>query len=187
MKQILISEDRNKAIRVINELQEKCDKANGAIPALFKANDIPLTEENFRLAIFSPRQIEKVYNDILNEKIKSFPQVIQATARNEAEFAVENILKELGKLEFSYQEKPFITLFGTSCKVNEEAIKESCKHYLTDAKEIEVYNNVKQAADALNLLFNGNIPVTWWSVFQAKDGLFVVNESLNFGYLANKK
>lgn len=172
---------------MINKLWEKCRKVNGAIPALFKANDIPLTDENFQMAIFSPRQIEKVYNDILNEKIKSFPQVIQVTARNEAEFAVENILEELGKLEFSYQEKPFITLSGTSCKVNEEAIKESCKRYLTDAKEIEVYNNVKQAADALNLLFNGDIPVAWWNVFQAKNGIFAVNETLNFEYLANKK
>lgn len=76
---------------------------------------------------------------------------------------------------------------GTSCKVNEEAIKESCKRYITDAKEIEVYNNVKQAADALNLLFDGDIPVTWWGIFQAKDGKFAVNENLNFEYFLNKK
>lgn len=187
MEKILISEDKNKAIRMINGLQEKCDKANETIPAIFKANDIELTQDTFRMAIFSPRQIEKVYYDTLKEKIKNFPQVIQVTARNEAEFAVESILDELGKLEFSYQEKPFITLSGNSCKANEEAIKESCKHYLTSAKEIEVYNNVKQAADALNLLFDGDIPITWWSIFQAKDGKFAVNENLNFDYFANRK
>lgn len=187
MEKILISNDSNKATRMINELQEKCNKANEAIPFLFKANDIELTPDTFRMAIFSPRQIEKVYHDTLNEKIKGFPQVIQVTARNEAEFAIESILDELGKLEFSYQEKPFISLSGTSCKVNEEAIRESCKRYITDAKEIEVYNNVKQAADALNLLFDGDIPVTWWSIFQAKNGKFAVNENLNFEYFVNRK
>lgn len=36
---------------MINELQEKCNKANKAIPFLFKANDIELTPDTFRMTI----------------------------------------------------------------------------------------------------------------------------------------
>lgn len=187
MEKILISNDNNKAVRMINELQEKCNKVNRTIPALFKANDIPLTEENFRLAIFSPQQIEKVYYDMLNEKINGFPQVIQVTARQEAEYAVSSILKKLNSFELTYTDKQYIVLSGTTCKVNEDAIKESCKRYLTDAKEIEVYNNIQQAADALNKLFKGDIPLNWINIFRADNGKLIVNNGLNFDYFVNRK
>ena len=93
MEKLLISYDENKALRMINELQEKCDKVNKVIPEQFKANDIPLTDENFQMAIFYPQKIESVYYSILNEKIKGFPQVLQEKARHEAEYAVSSILK----------------------------------------------------------------------------------------------
>ncbi|WP_278561620.1 hypothetical protein [Phocaeicola plebeius] len=51
MEKILINNDSNKATRMINELQEKCNKANKAIPFLFKANDIELTPDTFRMTI----------------------------------------------------------------------------------------------------------------------------------------
>ena len=54
MEKILISYDRNKAIRMINELQEKCNRMNRFIQSIFKENDIPLTAENFHMAIFYP-------------------------------------------------------------------------------------------------------------------------------------
>lgn len=51
MEKILINNDSNKATRMIYELQEKCNKTNKAIPFLFKANDIELTTDTFRMAI----------------------------------------------------------------------------------------------------------------------------------------
>ncbi len=187
MEKLLISYDENKALRMINELQEKCDKVNKVIPEQFKANDIPLTDENFQMAIFYPQKIESVYYSILNEKIKGFPQVLQETARQEAEYAVSSILKKLNSFELTYTDKQYIVLSGTTCKVNEDAIKESCKRYLTDAKEIEVYNNVKQAADALNKLFKGDIPLNWINIFRADNGKLIVNNGLNFDYFVNRK
>lgn len=187
MTKILIDNDSNKAVRMINELQEKCNKVNRTIPKLFKANDIPLTEENFQMAIFYPQKIESVYYATLNEKIKSFPQVLQVTARQEAEYAVSSILKKLNSFELTYTDKQYIVLSGTTCKVNEDAIKESCKRYLTDAKEIEVYNNIQQAADALNKLFKGDIPLNWINIFRAENGKLIVNNGLNFDYFVNRK
>lgn len=187
MEKILISNDCNKAVRMINELREKCNKVNGTIPNLFKANDIPLTEENFQMAIFYPQRIESVYYAALNEKIKSFPQVLQMTARQEAEYAVSSILKKLNSFELTHMDKQYIVLSGTTCKVNEDAIKESCKRYLTDAKEIEVYNNIQQAADALNKLFKGEIPLNWINIFRADNGKLIVNNGLNFDYFVNRK
>ena len=187
MEKILISNDSNKAVRMINELQEKCNRINRVVPSQFKANDIPLTAENFQMAIFYPQKIESVYYATLNEKIKSFPQVLQVTARQEAEYAVSSMLKKLNSFELTYTDKQNIVLSGTTCKVNEEAIKESCKRYLTDAKEIEVYNNIQQAADALNKLFKGDIPLNWINIFRADNGKLIVNNGLNFDYFVNRK
>lgn len=187
MEKFLIDYDNNKAVRMIKELQEKCNKVNKVIPEQFKANDIPLTAENFQMAIFYPQKIESVYYSILNEKIKNFPQVLQATARHEAEYAVSSILRKLNSFELTYTDKQYIVLSGTTCKVNEDAIKENCKRYLTDIKEIEVYNNIQQAADALNKLFKGEIPLNWISIFRADNGKLIVNNGLNFDYFVNRK
>ena len=73
MEKILIRDDRNKAVRMINELQEKCNCINAVIPRLFKENDIPLTTENIEKAVLSPNSIKKVYQDSLNDKIKDLP------------------------------------------------------------------------------------------------------------------
>lgn len=110
MTKILIDNDNNKAVRMINELQEKCNKVNRTIPNLFKANDIPLTEENFQMAIFYPQKIESVYYATLNEKIKDFPQVLQVTARQEAEYAISSILKKLNSFELTYTDKQYLSL-----------------------------------------------------------------------------
>lgn len=187
MEKILISNDSNKATRMINELQEKCNKVNRVIQSVFNSNDIPLTAENFQTAVFYPQKIESVYYATLNEKIKSFPQVLQVTARQEAEYAVNSMLKKLNSFELTYTDKQYIILSGTTCKVNEAAIKESCKRYLTDAKEIEVYNNIQEAANALNKLFKGEIPLNWINIFRADNGKLVVNDGLNFDYFVNRK
>ena len=187
MEKILISNDRNKAIRMINELQEKCNRMNRFIQSIFKENDIPLTAENFQMAIFYPQRIETVYYSVLNEKIKSFPQVLQATARLEAKYAVSSMLKKLNSFELTYSDKQYIVLSETICKVNEDAIKESCKRYLTDEKEIEVYNNIQQAADTLNKLFKNEIPLNWINIFRANNGQLIVNNELNFNYFVNRK
>lgn len=187
MEKLLISYDEGRALRMIGELCEKCNKVNKVIPEQFKSNDIPLTDKNFQMAIFYPQKIESVYYATLNEKIKKFPQVIQMTARQEAEYAVSGILKKLNSFELSYTDKQYIVLSGTTCKVNEDAIKESCKRYLTDAKEIEVYNDIQQAADALNKLFKGDIPLNWINIFRADKGKLIVNDGLNFDYFVNKK
>lgn len=187
MEKILIKNDNYKATATINELQEKCKKINRVIPILFKANDIPLTEENFQMAIFYPKNLEKVYFDTLNQKIKSFPQVIQVTARQEGEYAISTMLEELEKIKLQCNNKQFIVLSGTTCNVNEDAIKENCKHYLTDAKEIEVYNHIQAAADILNKLFKGDIPLNWINIFRTDNGKLIVNNGLNFDYFANKK
>ena len=68
-----------------------------------------------------------------------------------------------------------------------DAIKENFKRYITDAKEIEVFNLVKQAANVLNELFKGDIPLNWTSIFMAENGKLKVNEDLNFDYFANRK
>lgn len=187
MEKILISNDSNKATRMINELQEKCNKVNRVIQSVFNSNDIPLTAENFQTAVFYPQMIESVYYATLNEKIKSFPQVLQVTARQEAEYAVNSMLKKLNSFELTYTDKQYIILSGTTCKVNEAAIKESCKRYLTDAKEIEVYNNIQEAANALNKLFKGEIPLNWINIFRADNGKLIVNDGLNFDYFVNRK
>lgn len=105
MEKILISNDSNKATRMINELQEKCNKVNRVIQSVFNSNDIPLTAENFQTAVFYPQMIESVYYATLNEKIKSFPQVLQVTARQEAEYAVNSMLKKLNSFELTYTDK----------------------------------------------------------------------------------
>ena len=187
MEKILIKNDANKAVRMIKELQVKCDMINEVNPNLFMSNDIELTEDNFRMAIFSPKKIEQVYYATLNNRIKSFPQVMQVTARQEAEYAVSSILKKLNSFELTSTDKQYIILSATTCKVNEDVIKESCKRYLTDAKEIEVYNNIQQAADALNKLFKGDIPLNWINIFRADNGKLIVNNGLNFDYFVNRK
>ena len=188
MEKILIRDDRNKAVRMINELQEKCNCINAVIPRLFKENDIPLTAENVEKAVLSPNSIKKVYQDSLNDKIKDFPRVVQVVARQEAECVIENILNELRELELNDSRyRQFVVFSGTTCKVDEDAIKESCKCYLTTTREIEVYNNIQYAADMLNKLFGGDIPLNWINIFRAENGKLIVNKDLNFEYFVKGK
>ena len=187
MEKILVKNDSYKAEHVISELQEKCSMINNVIPSLLKANDIELTPDNFQMALLNPKGIKKVYYSTLNEKINNFPKVLQITARQEADNAINNMLDTLNELELSYIEKRYIVFSGTICKVNVDAIKENFKRYITDAKEIEVFNLVKQAANVLNELFKGDIPLNWTSIFMAENGKLKVNEDLNFDYFANRK
>ncbi|NEW84561.1 MAG: hypothetical protein GZ094_19645 [Mariniphaga sp.] len=67
---------------------------------------------------------------------------------------------------------------------NAEKLADAHRSYITDPKEMAVYNLHVEIVNKLNQLFKGNIPFQWWGHFpHGANGQIVRNDNTNYEYL----
>lgn len=161
---------------------------NGEFRTALEGINFTLTSENLLDILTGGNKIALEYNqklstDIEKISIPGFRKMFENVARDAYS---EYEIVRLRMLDKCYSNnRQFISVVDGEAIVSDAAkkqIEEDCSTYITDPKEIELYNLHLKACDALNAMFQGYSSPYWRQMFIFHNNKFEV-EPVNYSVL----
>ncbi len=189
MEKILINENGHRQAEIISEINETIQILNTEFKMRLKEIGIkkitiPVLRDCFD---GEASQTRKNYFNAVEKDLETFSVIqIKESLFRDAEIAFEAFETKLRDIKKKIKYADFISIENDLCILtpeNKTRLMDSVKIYLTDPKEIEAYKRHKAAADALNVLFKGDFPLYWNSIFVCENGEVKVNEDTNYSKL----
>ncbi|SHE95219.1 hypothetical protein SAMN05444405_10488 [Bacteroides luti] len=190
-ERILLKEDEILQEKRIDEAKEVALYINEkVIPQILELGIQPSNEVIIDV-LKEARITTELYNEMVEKDISKFDsRAVKSNLRAKANKVLENtkVYFERAKYDIRGQNQylRYLDIQDGVCILSEEgieSIKEGCRYYLESEDEIRAYKAHKKVVEALNEFFNGRIPMLWQTLFDVKNGEFIINPNANYKYI----
>lgn len=190
MEKIIVKEDSIKKNEILSQVYDSINLINARLPRALKEIGIDkITPELFDdLFKYNAIKTEKDYFTKVDKDLsKLSTNIIKTNMYFDAKEAYDRFYEIYTSIfrQTKYIEYLSINKNGT-CELsnkNESEIIELAKIYISDSKEIEVYKAHCEAANQLNKMFSGNIPLMWYKYFIIDNDKIVPHEDTDYSTL----
>lgn len=191
MEKIIVKENVIRQLEIIDKVNETIIMLNKELPVILKKIGIlKLTNEIFEdLFTGNASETEKdYYTKVDRDLAKLATEAIKTRLYWDSESCFNNFLDAYTSIKKRSKHLEFITINQAGecelSKENEEKIMECARVSISDKKEIEMYKTHCEAANLLNKMFKGNIPLHWHGLFTVKSGGQIIpNEDTDYNSL----
>ena len=187
-KKILVNENQIAARAIVDQALTTAQTINTRLIPALETIGMTITNEALKDLLLGATETKKAYfagveSDIKATRTPSIRKQMQEAAADEW----DRFERELFNIRRETRQSKFLTIEAGVCTLtpgNEEKLKDSCRIYLTDPKEIAAYQLHIEIVDKLNQLFKGQPPFRWINIFPIDNtGKISRNEDTDYSKL----
>ena len=186
---ILINENQTRQNELLDQATDSVKIINSRLVAALSEIGVELTTEVLKDCLTGANEARVCYfKQVDKDNLKIRTNAIKKHLYSQAVLSFEAFENELNKIRYELKQTQYLTIEDGLCVLsteNKEKLLDSARIYITDPAEIEKYKLHKEAAEALNRLFNGNIPYKWHVIFEERNGCIQINDNTNYSILTN--
>lgn len=195
MEKIMVYNNDFALADALDKIQDSIKEVNEELTPALALIGMNLTEATLQDCLQGAEKTKQIFTSALAKDLKrmaSEPLKKEMAERGSAAWnkfmlTCEGICRHL-------KYKQHLSIENGVCVLTDEnrkKLSETFKVYITDPDMINVYRAHAKACDALNEMFNGKLPLHWWTVFQLQETLgketLIMNPYTNYLRLAGKE
>lgn len=168
-QKILLKNDFLKERNILDQIENSITVINEKLVPELEKIGFTLTDDVLKDCLSGAKKLRAEYDKaIKNDLAKVQLPSTRLRIEEEANEAFTQFSDKLTEFRRDIKQEKFIAIVDGSAVLTDEAkaqVNESCNVYLTDPKQIEVFEHLKEACKHLNAVFPDDLPMWWNQVF----------------------
>lgn len=184
---IFLYRDETKFSRGLGAVKNNLPIVNEVLSVLAELLDEPIAEDEARNLVVSRdvRPVETRAFERCRTQVEGLPSIVRLSAQDDLQKRFSLIYSAISRISSDWCNMiGYMNFKDGRFELNEDGesrFKRYCECWLTDPEAIEKRKQHLAVAEALNVFFNGSVPIDWEEAFAfGEDGGFTVNDFTDY-------